>query len=100
MSTFSGIMTVVYTSVFTSFMGMGETFLFPILTAVFMGGTPITGGSGSITGSLIATIILSFLASGLISIGITGFATRIAYGTILVLVLVLNAKFGRYRLKR
>ena len=91
-SAFSGIMQVAYTSVFTSFMGGGETYLFPILTAVFMGGTPITGGAGSLTGTFISTFILSFLASGLISLGITGFATRIAYGSILIAILILNAR--------
>ena len=98
-SAFSGIMQVAYTSVFTSFMGGGETYLFPILTAVFMGGTPITGGAGSLTGTLIATFIINVMISGLIALGFTGFHTTLMLGLLLVTVLVINYKLLTLRRK-
>jgi simple sugar transport system permease protein len=96
MSTFSGIMTITNIKYYFPLIGSEDVYLFPILTAVFMGGTPITGGSGSITGSLIATIIINVAISGIIALGFSGFYTTTVLGFFLIIVLALNYKL-KYR---
>jgi ribose transport system permease protein len=70
--------------------GMGDEFLFPILTAVILGGTSLSGGKGRIQNTLIAAIFLVTLTNGMILLGISIYVQRIVSGIILIIALSLD----------
>jgi ribose transport system permease protein len=70
--------------------GMGDEFLFPILTAVILGGISLSGGKGKIQNTLIAAIFLVTLTNGMILLGITIYVQRIISGVILIIALSLD----------
>jgi simple sugar transport system permease protein len=76
----------------------GDGYLLTTLAAVFLGGTPTWGGVGTVFGAAIGAFILSFLETGIISVGLTGFYTRFFFGLIIVLALV-SHKFSNMKRK-
>jgi ribose transport system permease protein len=47
----------------------GDTYLFAAISAVIIGGTPLTGGKGSVVASAVAALFLSQLVSLVLSVG-------------------------------
>jgi ribose/xylose/arabinose/galactoside ABC-type transport system permease subunit len=74
----------------------GESYLLTTMAAVYLGGTPTWGGIGTIIGAAIGAFILSFLETGIISIGLTGFYTRFFFGLIIILALI-SHKFSNMK---
>jgi ribose transport system permease protein len=70
--------------------GMGTDLLFPILTAVVLGGVSLSGGRGRILNTLIAAIFLATITNGLIQLGASTDAQRIVSGAILIVALSLD----------
>ena len=66
----------------------GDAYLLTSMAAVYLGGTPTWGGVGTIAGAAMGAFILTFLETGIISVGFTGFYTRFFFGLILILALV------------
>jgi ribose transport system permease protein len=77
--------------------GMGADFLFPVLTAVVLGGASLSGGRGKIFNTLIAAIFLTTITNGMILLGVSIYAQRIISGAILVTALSLD-RFRTIRL--
>lgn len=48
----------------------GSTFLLTVIAAAIIGGTPLTGGSGTVIGALIGAMIISVISSAIIFFGI------------------------------
>ncbi|MFQ3565471.1 MAG: ABC transporter permease [Aggregatilineales bacterium] len=74
----------------TATAGMGADFLFPILTAVVLGGASLTGGRGRIVNTLIAAIFLTSITNGMILLGIGIYTQNIISGVILIVALSLD----------
>ena len=70
--------------------GMGDEFLFPILTAVILGGISLSGGKGRIQNTLIASIFLVTITNGMVLLGTSIYAQRIVSGLILIIALSLD----------
>ena len=70
---------------------LGEGYLLRTLAAVFVGGTSVFGGMGTIFGSVIGAIIIGSLEGGIVAIGLTNFWTQLIYGLIIVVSLSLYA---------
>ncbi|HVO41000.1 MAG TPA: ABC transporter permease, partial [Aggregatilineales bacterium] len=70
--------------------GMGTDLLFPILTAVVLGGVSLSGGRGRILNTLVAAIFLSTITNGLIQLGASTDTQRIISGAILIVALSLD----------
>jgi ribose transport system permease protein len=70
--------------------GMGADFLFPVLTAVILGGASLSGGRGNILNTLIAAIFLTTITNGMILLGVSIYAQRVVSGVILVTALSLD----------
>jgi rhamnose transport system permease protein len=64
-----------------------------VIAAVVLGGTSISGGSGSILGTTLGLLIISLLRNGLTLAGIKGDATVIIIGAVLVLAVWVNRLF-------
>ena len=72
----------------TLFPTAGDGYLLPVLAAVFVGGTPTWGGSGTIVGAVAGAAIVAFIEPGLIAAGLASFYTQFFYGLVIVLSLV------------
>lgn len=76
--------------------GMGADLLFPVITAVVLGGISLSGGKGRILDVLIASVFLGMIANGLILLGVSGYTQEIVSGAILIAALALD----RWRVRR
>ena len=62
----------------------GQGFLLIALAAVFIGGTSIFGGQGSIVGSFFGAFIIVMIEAGLVASGIQGFWVRAVVGLVFI----------------
>lgn len=62
----------------------GEGYLLLVFASIFIGGTSVFGGEGTIFGTLIGAIIIGIIEAGIISAGLSGFWTRLVHGLIIV----------------
>jgi ribose/xylose/arabinose/galactoside ABC-type transport system permease subunit len=66
----------------------GDGYLLPALASVFVGGTAPWGGIGTILGSAIGSFTVSFIQSGVVGAGLSGFYVQFFYGLIIILSLL------------
>lgn len=66
------------------FPSLGDGYLLKTLAAVFLGGTPVLGGTGTILGTFVGCFIIGAIEPGTVAIGLTGFWTQLIYGFIIV----------------
>lgn len=59
-----------------------------IITAVFLGGTSLTGGQGSILGTFLGVVIIGTVRNGMALLGIDITAQNIAMGSVLLLAVL------------
>jgi ribose/xylose/arabinose/galactoside ABC-type transport system permease subunit len=69
---------------------LGAEALFPVLTAVILGGVSLQGGRGNLWNTLIASVFLASIVNGLILIGADPSVQQIAQGGILIAALSLD----------
>jgi ribose transport system permease protein len=69
---------------------LGSEALFPVLTAVILGGVSLQGGRGNLWNTLIASVFLASIVNGLILIGADPSVQQIAQGGILIAALSLD----------
>lgn len=66
------------------------------ITAALLGGCALTGGKGTIFGTMLAVVLLGVLTNGMILLGIQSFYQLVAKGALLVLAVTIQ----QYRLSR
>ncbi|PIE33638.1 sugar ABC transporter permease [candidate division KSB3 bacterium] len=81
-SAFAGILSTLEVTYFWP--SQGEGYLLMTIAAVFVGGTSVFGGMGTIYGTFVGSLIIGSLEAGIIAIGLTGFWTRVIYGFIII----------------
>jgi simple sugar transport system permease protein len=92
-SVFAGLMTSFYGFYFWPTTGDGA--LLTTIASVFLGGTSVFGGTGSILGSLVASYIIGAINAGIVSAGIDAFYTQLCFGFVIVISVVLQTIIGR-----
>ena len=97
MATFSGLMTSIYGFYFWP--TTGEGFLLNTIASVFLGGTSVFGGTGSVVGTFFASYIIGAINAGIVSAGINAFYTQLAFGLVIVVSVVLQTLIDR-RIRR
>lgn len=75
----------------------GEGYLLLVFAAIFIGGTSVFGGKGTIYGTVIGAIIVGIIEAGIISAGFSGFWTRMIHGSLIIISVSLYATFFRNR---
>ena len=91
----------VFAGLMTSFVGFyfwpttGDGFLLNTIASVFLGGTSVFGGTGSIIGSLVASYIIGAINAGIVSAGINAFYTQLCFGLVIVVSVVLQTIIER-----
>ncbi|MDR3577444.1 MAG: ABC transporter permease [Anaerolineaceae bacterium] len=70
---------------------MGDGYLLNTLASVFLGGTSVFGGTGTIFGTFIAAFIIAIINPGIVAAGWLAYWTQLIYGFIIVVSVVLQA---------
>jgi simple sugar transport system permease protein len=77
---------------------LGDGYLLRTLSSVFLGGTSVFGGTGTVFGTFVASFIIGAIEAGIVAVGLTGFWTQFIYGLIIVtsvaIQMVLNRRLG------
>lgn len=68
----------------------GDKFEMDAISSVVLGGTPLSGGFGSIIGTLIGALILAMINNGLVLIGISSEWQMLVKGVILILAVFMS----------
>lgn len=63
---------------------LGEGYLLNTLSSVFLGGTSVFGGTGTVFGTLVASFVIGSINAGIVAAGLAGFWTQLIYGLIIV----------------
>ncbi len=92
---FAGILSTLEVTYFWPSQGQG--YLLTTLAAVFIGGTSVFGGMGTIFGTFIGALIIGSLEAGIVAIGLTGFWVQAIYGTIVLIAVSIYAMLLRKR---
>ncbi|HEY2697625.1 MAG TPA: ABC transporter permease [Pseudonocardiaceae bacterium] len=73
----------------------GTGFEFDVIVAVVLGGTAITGGQGTIIGSIVGVLIVGVLDNGLNLMGVSTFYQNIVEGAVLIFAVGVDEVFRR-----
>jgi simple sugar transport system permease protein len=93
---FAGLLNALDISNF--FTNLGEGYLLIGLAAVFLGGTSVFGGTGTVFGTFIGCFIIASIQPAVVAIGWSGFTTQVIYGFVIVLSVAMHT-FLRARLR-
>jgi simple sugar transport system permease protein len=74
---------------------LGEGYMLNTLASVFLGGTSVFGGTGSIFGTFVASFIIGAINAGIVAAGLTGFWTSVIYGLIIVISVSLQTVLSK-----
>jgi ribose/xylose/arabinose/galactoside ABC-type transport system permease subunit len=70
--------------------GAGSQLTFPVFAAVIIGGASLTGGSGTVIGTITGAILLGVLSNGLSLIGVGGGAQLIFVGSVTIIAVAID----------
>jgi ribose transport system permease protein len=63
---------------------LGESLELDVIAAVVVGGTPLTGGVGSIQGTILGVLIITMLSNGMNMVGVDPYLQNIVKGLVMV----------------
>jgi ribose transport system permease protein len=77
----------------------GSDFVLTVIAAVIIGGTPLSGGFGTVFGAVVGMLIIQVISSGIIFFGIDATWSTFVTGAVIVLAVVLDqvVKYQRTR---
>jgi simple sugar transport system permease protein len=87
-SAFAGVVASFYVAYFWP--SLGDGYLLSTLAAVFLGGTSVFGGTGTILGTFLGAFIIGAIEAATVAVGLTGFWTNLIYGLIIVLSVIMH----------
>jgi simple sugar transport system permease protein len=90
---FGGILATLQVAYFWP--SLGEGYLLRTLASVFLGGTSVFGGTGTILGTFIGAFIIGAIEAAIVAVGLTGFWTQFIYGLIIILSVSMHAILRR-----
>ena len=73
----------------------GEDSVNPVITAVVLGGTIMSGGKGSVIGTLIGSLLVGMISNGLVIMGLSIAEQQIVQGIILLLAIAFGLEQSR-----
>ena len=78
----------------------GTTYELTAIAAVVVGGAALTGGRGTVRGTLLGAFVIGFLSDGLVIIGVSSYWQTVFTGAVIVLAVLLNSIQYRRRAPR
>lgn len=94
-SAFVGVLASVRVRTWWPTLGMG--YLMTTFATVFVGGTSMFGGVGTILGTFVGAYLIGSLEAGIVASGLGGFWTRLVYGLIILISVTIHSLLGRER---
>lgn len=96
----SGVMAAIGGVVLASRLGTGSPtaatgFELDVIAAVVIGGTPLTGGLGRISGTLVGAVIIAMLSNGLVLMGVADAVQLVVKGVVLALAVFVSLERGK-----
>ncbi len=73
----------------------GAGYLLPALAAVFVGGTSVFGGRGTIWGTFVGAFLIGGIDADIVAVGLEDFYTQLIYGAIILAAVSVHAVFQR-----
>src|SRR6185437_2606764 len=70
------------------------------IAAVIIGGTPLSGGYGTVFGAMVGMLIIQAIASGIIFFGIDATWSTFVTGAVIIVAVVLDQVVKYHRLRR
>jgi simple sugar transport system permease protein len=95
----TGVMTAVQSGSAAPDAG-GSTLTLLAIAAAVIGGTALTGGSGTVIGALIGAFVVACLNNGLVLLGAQATQSDIYLGAAIVAAMILNVQVNNVRLRR
>ena len=74
---------------------MGDGFQLPTLAAVFVGGTSVFGGRGTIYGTFLGAFMIGAIQAGIVAVGLTDYYTYLIYGAVILAAVAVHALLRR-----
>jgi simple sugar transport system permease protein len=93
---FAGLLLTIEINVF--FPTQGQAYMLNTMAAVFIGGTLISGGQGSIVGTFFGSYIIGSLQAGVVATGVTSYWVQSVMGFIMAAAVALNVMIGEGRI--
>ena len=69
---------------------IGSTWIMPSVTAAIIGGTSLSGGEGTIWGTLIGAIFMGVLANGIVLMDISAYWERVIIGLVVIMAVIID----------
>ncbi len=85
---FAGVLNSFYVAYYWPSVGSG--FLLPTMASVFLGGTSVLGGTGTILGTFLGAFIIGTIDAATLAVGLAGFWTDLIHGLIIVLSVIMH----------
>ena len=73
----------------------GQFFELNAIAAVVLGGTSLSGGRGSIGGTIIGAFVIGVLGDGLVMVGVSSFWQQVIKGVVIVLAVIIDQMQAR-----
>lgn len=70
---------------------VGDGYLLPTLAAVFVGGTSVFGGRGSVWGTFLGAFMIGGISAGLVAIGLSDYYPQVVYGAVILVSVSIHA---------
>jgi ribose transport system permease protein len=78
----------------------GDTFLLPVVAAVIIGGTPLSGGRGTILGAVLGAVIIQTIQSGILFLGIDAKWSIFVTGAAIIVAVAVDQLVRRQRTRK
>jgi simple sugar transport system permease protein len=74
---------------------LGSSYQLPTLAAVFIGGTSVFGGRGTIYGTFLGAFMIGGIQAGIVAVGLTDYYTQFIYGVIILAAVTIHTLLQR-----
>jgi simple sugar transport system permease protein len=78
---------------------LGDGLLMNSIASVFLGGTSVFGGIGTVTGTFVGSFIIGAINAGIVASGINAFYTQVFFGLVIILSVIMQAVISK-KIKR
>jgi len=79
---------------------IGDAYLLPVVAAVIIGGTPLSGGRGTVIGAAIGAVIIQAIQNGILFLGVDAKWSFFVTGVVIILAVAIDQLVRRQRARR
>ena len=78
----------------------GGDYLLPVVAAVIIGGTPLSGGRGTIVGAVLGALIIQVIKTGILFLGVDAKWSMFVTGAVIIIAVAVDQLVRRQRARR